>query len=357
MFKHYKEMSKNNKVIFWQVITNLFLVVFTFWMGLFVQDFIASKNSSVNERLLQMQYNEKVMSQFEEMGNHDLLDKIYRIVMTAKSEEQSGKIRIANLMLAQHLITNSDSIESIARRSVSIMNKYRYFCLDKSQFYDIGRNNALILLYLKTKELIEDNSIKLDSVAFKEKMTEYLFSSEMRNCSFNMVFGEPQQINSIVNGCWKTYKRGNKLNCTASIIVPFIENYEKLRSSFEPFSETSPWQFSNWNTTPWQILGLGIVLLFIIINVFIYVFIPGKDMEKTLSYEDLEEELRQQKLYDIAIFQGKNREINEKTEIINEKTEIINKQNDRINEQNKVISDKIRTINELREKLKKYEGE
>lgn len=352
MFKHYKKMSKNNKVVFWQVITNLFLVVFTFWMGLFVQDFIASKNASVNERLLQMQYNEKVYPKYVEVEKHEFLDKIYRIVHESKSNQDSIDAKFAALWLGCNLILYSDTIDSIARRNVSIMNEYRYYCLDKSQSDSITVNNAAILLFLKTKELIRNDSIKKSYNDFKKEFQDYIFSSDFRLFTINMAQGDKKQTDEIINKCWEGYQKGDELACTAAMIRPFIQNQNILRSSFEIIGKpkNSLWQFSNWNTTPWQILGLGIVLLFIIINVFIYVFIPGKDMEKTLSYEDLEEELRQQKLYDIAIFQGKNREINEKTEIIN-------KQNDRINEQNKVISDKIRTINELREKLKKYEGE
>lgn len=331
MFKHYKKMSKNNKVVFWQVITNLFLVVFTFWMGLFVQDFIASKNASVNERLLQMQYNKIVYPEYLEIERHACLDEMYKIAFESKSNQDSIDIKTSSLRLGCNLILYSDSIDAIVRKSVTIMNEYRYYCLDRSQADSITVNNTTILLCLKTKELIRKDSIKLSYDSFKEIFQDYIFSSEFRLLTINMVSFDEKLIEPITKKCWEGYKKGDELVCTTAMIIPFIQNQRILRSSFEYIGKpkNSLWQFSNWNTTPWLILGLGIVLLVILINVFIYIFIPGKNLEQKQSYEDLEEEFKQQNLSDVAMFLRKNTKIREQSKI----------------------------INELRAKLKKYEGE
>ena len=63
--KLYTRMRPEAKQSFWTVITNIFLVAFTFWMGIYVQDIVASRNSQYNARLARIEYMEKVKPRYE----------------------------------------------------------------------------------------------------------------------------------------------------------------------------------------------------------------------------------------------------------------------------------------------------
>ena len=57
--KHFK--TTDEKAIgFWTIVTNILLVLFTFWLGIVVQSIVAQKNASVSSTLANMEYVEKV---------------------------------------------------------------------------------------------------------------------------------------------------------------------------------------------------------------------------------------------------------------------------------------------------------
>lgn len=45
----YRQLTQEQRVNFWTILTNLFVVLFTFWLGLSVQDMIATRHSELNE--------------------------------------------------------------------------------------------------------------------------------------------------------------------------------------------------------------------------------------------------------------------------------------------------------------------
>ena len=55
-----KIIEKGQKVGYWTIFTNILLVLVTFWLGLVVQDIVASKNANVSAVLAKVEYTNKV---------------------------------------------------------------------------------------------------------------------------------------------------------------------------------------------------------------------------------------------------------------------------------------------------------
>ena len=56
MLNFYKKLSHNDKVLFWQIVTNVFLVIFTFWMGLSVQKMVVNNATKFNDNKTTVDY-------------------------------------------------------------------------------------------------------------------------------------------------------------------------------------------------------------------------------------------------------------------------------------------------------------
>lgn len=63
----YNRLSNDQKPNYWSAVTNVVLVIFTFWMGLAVQQMIVDKNSEYTSKLVQYEYLDKVYSRYAEI--------------------------------------------------------------------------------------------------------------------------------------------------------------------------------------------------------------------------------------------------------------------------------------------------
>lgn len=60
LFELYNSLSDNQRSQFWGAAINVFLIIFTFWLGLTVQLVVVDTNKSYNEELIKMQYQKKL---------------------------------------------------------------------------------------------------------------------------------------------------------------------------------------------------------------------------------------------------------------------------------------------------------
>lgn len=64
----YKNIADGQKVGYWTVVTNILLILTTFWLGLRVQDMIATKNATASGFLANIEYVEKVKPRIDSLN-------------------------------------------------------------------------------------------------------------------------------------------------------------------------------------------------------------------------------------------------------------------------------------------------
>lgn len=65
LVKVYQSLSDNQRNNFWLAASNLFLVVFTFWLGLTVQYIVVDNNAKLNAKLMQLEYYRNVSQDYD----------------------------------------------------------------------------------------------------------------------------------------------------------------------------------------------------------------------------------------------------------------------------------------------------
>lgn len=65
--KVYQSLSPNQKMNYWTTLSNMLLVLITFWLGFSIQYIVADKNASIAAKNLRAEYAEKMMPVYEEL--------------------------------------------------------------------------------------------------------------------------------------------------------------------------------------------------------------------------------------------------------------------------------------------------
>lgn len=191
MRSDYKQISTSQKSNYWTIVTNTFLVLFTFWMGIFVQDLIARKNSSINDKLVKIQYVDNMLPDMKALWSNEVFsnskellwlgksydDKIVSLQDSLKAFPESSDsinelIRSAQKDSAyyvekysQYLLDNKYEVLSFARTIDSTMNKYSYYATDNSLADSIKASSLRMRVCMYTAELLNDSTL-LDKVFF-----------------------------------------------------------------------------------------------------------------------------------------------------------------------------------------------
>ena len=125
--KIYQSLSDNQRNNFWVAATNIFLVIFTFWLGLTVQYIVVDSNSKVNSQLVKLEYYQNV------------------------STDYASLIKQVNLLLNSDLATKLDNTDSNK-------NLNTYFNLYNNKFIEITKiTDTTIVLANRLAWIISDN--------------------------------------------------------------------------------------------------------------------------------------------------------------------------------------------------------
>lgn len=184
--KNYIPLSSDSKSSFWQILTNIFLVYFTFWMGIYVQDLIASKNEAVNKKLVSFEYVDRIKPHWNKVNiSNELIadagiftDRIeilrdkYKLdsikSISNKSYSDSCKLDLKELNRYQnryyrYIIDKRGDLIRLSKIHDSIMADYKYY-VNQTMFDSISNVNRIRNILIGVAELI-DNSSLLDSVS------------------------------------------------------------------------------------------------------------------------------------------------------------------------------------------------
>lgn len=206
MRNDYKQISSNQKSNYWTIVTNTFLVLFTFWMGIFVQDLIARKNSSINDKLVRIQYVDKMLPDMKSLWSNEVFSNSKELLWLGKSYDdkivalqdslkafpessdsikellQSAKADSAYYMniYLQYLLDNKHEVLSFARTADSTMNKYSYYATDRSLADSIKKSSLRVRVCMYTAELLNDSTLldnvllaKMDSLSLENRVRAY----------------------------------------------------------------------------------------------------------------------------------------------------------------------------------------
>ena len=183
----YQPLEDNSKSSFWQILTNVFLVLFTFWMGIFVQDLIASKNEEVNNKLLSFQYIDRIHPDYKKVFDNDIFSNL--LVFADVNNNHNKKLQEHlkkmeedpffyedslkedsliyhrfQLNYVQYLLSNKKEIIELSKYHDSIMADYKYY-LTKEMFDSISVMNEARNIWISTIELLDDSTRK-DNIPF-----------------------------------------------------------------------------------------------------------------------------------------------------------------------------------------------
>lgn len=159
----YISLTNDSKSSFWQILTNIFLVFFTFWMGIYVQDIIASKNEAINRKIVNFEYVDRITPYYKRIvhNNNDVISKLNIFYSLQKNlENDSSKYKKCEGSALQYLVEHKKDIVELSKVHDSIMADYKYY-LDKEMFDSISNINFERNMLIAIIEF--EDSTKLDS--------------------------------------------------------------------------------------------------------------------------------------------------------------------------------------------------
>lgn len=173
MLNFYKKLSHNDKVLFWQIVTNVFLVIFTFWMGLSVQKMVVDNATKFNDNKTKVDY---LLPIYNKIIAKETFIKFVSEITTASKED----IKTAANNISEWTSNNIDTVISDAKEIVELMSIFRYYVNDE-EYRTISAHNSNILLNIKLIELYKIHTPGED-ININKSLTEYIHSEEyMKN--------------------------------------------------------------------------------------------------------------------------------------------------------------------------------
>lgn len=110
----YKSIADGQKVGYWTIVTNVLLILTTFWLGLHVQDMIATKNANASGTLANIEYVEKVKPRIDSL-NINYGGLFLRFYDMATGIDKNGKPIVTSQdtdKMKNYIIAHNDEILS-----------------------------------------------------------------------------------------------------------------------------------------------------------------------------------------------------------------------------------------------------
>ena len=238
MLNFYKRLSHNDKVQFWQIVTNVFLVIFTFWMGLSVQKMVIDDATKFNDNKTRVDY---ILTIYNNIASKQTFIQYAQILQTAS---QSG-IKEAAVQASDWAVENIDVVISDAKDFVKSMNIFRYY-VDPEDYNTIRAHNSAILLLIK---LIESYNTQMSESNNEILLTKYIHSEEyILNVGFYLgeeipkLISELEDLNSqLLSQDNISLQRGSSTvygTYTTQIFLSMFTSFSILKEYLEPTNKT-----------------------------------------------------------------------------------------------------------------------
>lgn len=202
--KLYKALSDNQRYNFWSAATNLFLCMFTFWLGITIQFIVVDKTinyQSENARIEFMKYVEphynNLLLANKYIGENIINQEIYELLLKKKKELSMEAINIYKKHMAKfdsnyrEIMSNVDQfIESTMLLKSAISDEVKRNEINK--LANVIRDTKFIL------DIIKSEDVHIDSIEYVIK--EYYTSDEFAIGSKSFTsFITTEKLEDIIN--------------------------------------------------------------------------------------------------------------------------------------------------------------
>lgn len=360
--EYYKAMSHEQKVTFWTITSNVFLVIFTFWMGLFVQDFIADKNANLTKELVRFDYVDRIYPTYKSITSNEVMDSLWQFTLEARIVDKNPKEKGRILLKAgNYIFNNEDKLEEWADTMCSTLASFKYY-LKRTDFDSISNNNTNILICLEVLRLCKSDSTKqMTSERFENKLKLFLCSSKFRNSGITSINAIEAcrlggELFKIYNESESSVQVLFKEELANLMIIPIIKNAQIIERALS-YSNKEEYKF---NMMPWLYLLISIIVG-VLISIIVARFITSKQSIKSVStvdYTKLEKRIRELEAFKILSEEERDRYkdiLSVKEKQITQYSETISLQTDTINLKNSIINDDIKELKRLRDKIAELE--
>lgn len=265
MLNFYKRLSHNDKVQFWQIVTNVFLVIFTFWMGLSVQKMVVDNATKFNDNKTKVDY---ILPIYNKILSKETFIKFVSEIKTDSNRD----IKSAAKNIQEWTTTNIDTVISDAKEIVELMSIFRYYVNDE-EYRTISAHNSSILLNIKLIELFKYH-IPGENIDIKNSLTGYINSEEYMKNVYHYVGGEVTKVISEMEDISSSLLSNIDTTLSKEIISPMTysnfanniffsiyTNFVILKKHLEP--NNNPFEFK-FDRDTILILVLGIVFIIFI---------------------------------------------------------------------------------------------
>lgn len=303
---HYKHYSSEQKVSFWTITVNFFLVAVTFGMGVLIQDSMMTKTQELNNRLLAVEYSKTLIpltERFYTPENVELVSKLFTIEKYNDADSISDVInniynenpsRFINLSdsilpvvstLSLYWPEKQDDIQKLIARQIicsatlkeieNIENHDSLLYLDKEggMLAYLMRNTYLwkhagaVCVY-SSQELIKQYEDSLKSAKMAFDISEQNFKRDIDNCE--------RPDSNIINLCKKTCAMELHNKTGKSMLVHELSKYTLQTMYLVTEFSTPPsteWGIKDLLSTKWVIFGFCMLIaigLSILFTLFIF---------------------------------------------------------------------------------------
>lgn len=284
-FRLYKHLSPENKGAFWSLVSNIFICIITFWLGITLQCYINDKGQQYNERLTRYQIIDKFYPDYQQCV--DSCSSVYSILQYANDERERNGIEKAYSILSEYLDNDSNYIEidCAVEAAIEYYSKVLPYISKRDIADSIRKNNYK--LFLGRRLLSNINPKICDSTTVFVDKTISLFSKSDSIKEVNRLIQECYALESKIGHsdsttyiCQKLYslsktmflsrmfrtkEEGYKEAIIQFILYPMIANRKVIENEFLIQEPEITWEFS-WENIRLILKDIRSIALFILLG-------------------------------------------------------------------------------------------
>ncbi len=295
-----RKMNKGQKVGYWTIITNIVLVLTTFWLGLTVQDIVADRNAKVSAVLAKVEWINNVKPEV------DSLNIKYNSFIRATDSTLSyweNKPQLTLLGSEVFFITNAKKISEYYGDLINTSKKVMYYLDDNFYFNESG----LGVLY-SYKELFdfyfEDDTVspaKAKSIKDwpqLDRRLSSLYESPDYVCAMGLTIHYNQNKDIFKQKYESLFKSDGVTPNIESLAKLYCESFNLALDIHKTLNDNRVYRqqevsaIQRFIKAPWSILFVCIIVIWIIFTIIVYrTADEDKSTENENSYSDLKVKL------------------------------------------------------------------
>lgn len=172
----YHLMVPNAKEAFWVSFTNCLLVVFTFWLGISVQDIVADRNAKVNARIARIDYVKEFLPKYEQLLSEHYYTYLY--MQNYDDRERLG------LTVDPIVFTKEDNIFSFTESIMSFVSSINQFFPPQDREEFIKHKKDFLNAFIICRCLISN---EFDSLQIRKSLLAEITHPEHHNVYVDLI--------------------------------------------------------------------------------------------------------------------------------------------------------------------------